>query len=227
MKFLESVNNDLKESVAAAALDYVITNHLLKNYYAKRELGITDENLTAETKSKLQELTGNLQYMDIFSQRVYHLVLAHQKMTMHNMAQVLTESIFHLHVFQALTIELDLIRSISAIKSSLADLKDHFIAVGKIDWMDDDIFNNMHIIKEKLQTTIAALRLAGGETKHLPLPTLNEEQITILSSLYSMESERVVLNWFLNSMPDGTWEQLMQHYEAEINKVEDDNMELF
>ena len=93
--------------------------------------------------------------------------------------------------------------------------------------MDDDIFNNMHIIKEKLQTTIAALRLAGGETKHLPLPTLTEEQISILSSLYSMESERVVLNWFLSSMPDGTWEQLMLYYEAEINKVGDDNMELF
>jgi len=143
------------------------------------------------------------------------------------MAQGLTESIYHLHVFQALTIELDLIRSIAAIKSSLADLKDHFIAIGKIDWMDDDIFNNMHIIKEKLQATIAALRLAGGETKHLPLPTLTEEQISILNSLYSMESERVVLNWFLSSMPDGTWEQLMQYYEAEINKVGDDNMELF
>ena len=227
MKFLESVNDDLKESVAAAALDYVITNHLLKNYYAKREQEIALANISSSIKIKLQELTSYLQYMDIFSQRVYHLVLAHQKMAKQNLAQALTESVFHLHVFQALTIELDLFRSISAIKSTLAELKEHFIEVGKIDWMDDDIFNNTHVIKEKLQKTISALQLAGGETKHLPLPTLTEEQVSILNSLYSMESERVVLNWFLNSMPAGTWEELMYYYEAEINKVGDDNTELF
>lgn len=227
MKFLERVNDDLKESVAAAALDYVITNHLLKNYYSRRDQEIKNEEISEYTKTKLQELTGNLQYMDIFSQRVYHLVMAHQRMAKQNMSEGLIESIFHLHVFQALTIELDLVRSISAIKSTLGDLKEHFIAVGKIDWMDDDIFNNTHVIKEKLQKTIAALRAAGGETKHLPLPTLTEEQISLLTSLYSMESERVVLNWFLNSMPAGTWEELMEHYEAEINKVEEDTIELF
>lgn len=226
MKFLESVNDDLKESVAAAALDYVITNHLLKNYYAKRdENKITD--IPDYAKLKLQELTSNLQYMDIFSQRVYHLVLTHQTMVKDNMSQAITESVYHLHVFQALTIELDLVRSIAAIKTSLSELKEHFIAVGQIDWMDDDIFNNTHVIKEKLHKTITALRVAGGETQHLPLPTLTEGQIEILTSFYSMESERVVLNWFLNSMPHGTWEDLMQYYESEINKVEEDSFELF
>jgi hypothetical protein len=227
MQFLENVNEDLKKSVAIAAQDFVIVNYLLKNYYSSKGKEIAQLDISADTHTKIQELTSALQYMDVFSQRVYHLIITHERMANQNLAQGLLESFYHLHVFQALTIELDLLRSITIVKTLLGELRGHFVEIGKIDWMDEDLFENTHQIKEKLQTTSAALRVAGGETQHLPLPTLTEDQTRILNSLYSMESERVVLSWFLNSMPAGTMDELMHHYEMTISKLDDDNTELF
>ena len=74
---------------------------------------------------------------------------------------------------------------------------------------------------------IGELLRAGGETRQLPIPTLTPQQVTVLHSLYTMEEERLVLRWFLDSMPGGNWDDLLSHYVAEITKCKEDAIELF
>jgi len=224
MQFLENVNTELKKMVQLAETDFVAVNTLLKTYYSNRAIVATDSKAIADAETKMEAMMGGLQYMDVFSQRVSHLVSTHNQMLSNDLAQNFADSFFHLHVFQSMTIELDLLQSISSIKSLLVDIIDH---VDSLKNTSDPFFGNTPLIKQTLQRTIDTLLQAGGETAHLPIPSLAATQVAILNSLYTMESERIVLNWFLNSMPTGTWENLLEYYELEIHQTAADNTELF
>jgi hypothetical protein len=218
MHFLANVNQCLQEMVGAAAKDYVMVSELLKRGYNSRTSIGTDE--------KVETLIADLQYMDIFCQRVEHLIETHNKMINEDLAENFSESFYHLQVCQAMTIEMDWLRSIANIKNTLQEIKAEFI-VKQTQWLDGDLFGNTVFIKAILRKTIDELLQAGGEAKHLPIPTLTPDQVRVLQSLYTMESERLVLNWFLNYMPGGTWEDLLKYYEVEISHVGADNTELF
>jgi len=172
-------------------------------------------------------MMSHLQYMDIFSQRVDHLIRTHERMMASPGAGNFEESIFNLHVFQSMTIEQDLLTSISSIKEILSDLQNYLNDDGKAALSVDGYFCRTSGIRRVLQNTITQLEQSGGDKGRLPLPPLNENQIEILNSLYTMESERVVLRWFLNAMPRGTWEDLLHCYENMISQVANDSPELF
>lgn len=224
--FLESVNRNLKHVVEIAAVDFVAVNTMLKEYYTRAK---SDSSLPAYSNvaSRMEAMMGDLQYMDVFNQRVEHLILTHERMMTTSMAKDFEESFFHLHVFQSMTIELDLIRSINSIKDILFEIKDYLGHHGQDERFIEKCFAQTEVITNILQGTVSALTQAGGEIRHLSIPVLTEEQIKILSSLYTMESERLVLSWFLNHMPNGTWEQLLQYYENAIDQVTEENTELF
>ncbi len=225
--FLESVNKNLKEIVQIAAIDFAAVNELLKSYYVQFK---SEYSSMAQGKSdvevKLEAMMGGLQYMDVFNQRVTHLINTHETMVSSAMATNFEESFFHLHVFQSLTIELDLLRAISSIKDILIEVKETFEDDSSRESVER-YFVQTEVIKNILQSTIKALSLAGGERRFLPIPVLTNDQVQLLNTLYTMESERVVLTWFLNSMPTGSWEDLLQYYENAINQVEEQNTELF
>jgi len=224
-QFLEKVNSDLQKVLSIASPDFGEVNYMLKVYYDQR---ITcDPTLSAFPGEdvKIDLIVKNLQYMDILTQRVEHLVSIHNRLGDNDPA--FKESFFHLHVFQSMTIELDLLRSIGIVNASIDDLKEHFTEVGKILSLSWKYFNNTSKIKLILNTTIAALAEAGGEIKHLPIPALSTSQIQMLNLVYTMESERVVLNWFLKAMPTGTWEDLFHYYESAIHQLETEKTELF
>jgi hypothetical protein len=226
--FLEKVNVDLREVIDATTVDFMIVNSLLKKYYVNRQRSeMTNATHYSWEENKIDLMVANLQYMDIFRQRVEHLIAVHQELTGIDTGPGFIESFFHLHVFQSLTIELDLFQSVAAINSILCELKPHFAEVGKIEWKPETFFTNTSKIKETLAHTIFQLGVAGGDTEYLPIPALTIDQVERLNSLYTMESERLVLAWFLDSMPDGTWSDLSQQYQLAINQVDVENMELF
>jgi len=215
MQFIERVNKNLNQAVSIAEKDYTAINAVLKSCYENKE-----QRALAEVESTLKTLIVSLQYMDIFKQRVEHLVSTHNQLIPDGLNSDFKKSLIHLHVFQALTIELDLLQSISTIQSMLTEIKNQFIEAQQAPCeINEALFCNTSIIKETLHKTVVELLQAGGETKNLPIPALTADQIHVLNSLYTMESERIVLTWFLDSMPSGTWEELMQRYQEVINEV--------
>ena len=219
--FLESVNHDLKSVVQMAEVDFVAVNDFLVRF-CKKSQGVHTTMAT-----KIEAMMCGLQYMDVLKQRMDHLILTHQKMLTTPLAINFEGSFFHLHVFQSLTVELDLLRSIKSIKSLLCDLNDWAHGNGVQTLSNEEYFSRTSRIKNILRKTMNALILEGGDTRHLPIPALTPEQIGLLNSLYTMESERVVLEWFLKSMPSGTWEELLEFYEDGFNQINSNTIELF
>lgn len=219
--FIEEINEKLKNAISLASQDYTVANGLFKKCYAvsKKQILVGGDT---DIDSKIETVLAGLQYMDVFTQRVEHLIATHQYMNSTDLAVNFEESFFHLHVFQAMTIELDLIKSTAIVKTLLHELAEQ---LGES--YDQSLFIHTASLKEVLQQTITVLLNKGGERNRLPIPSLTAEQIRVLNSLYTMESERVVLGWFLKSMPGGTWEELIHHYEYEIDHVSDDNTDLF
>lgn len=223
--FLDTINHNLNSAVRLAEADYRTVNEALKKYYNYKSGPKAEVN--AEVDMKIEAMMGGLQYMDVFTQRVDHLVTTHQRMAVNDLDQEFKESFFQLHIFQSLTIELDLIRSITMVKSLLSDVKEYLVVSGSPEHELEGVFPNLKVIKEILMSAIVSLKEAGGETHDLSIPPLTKDQVMILSSLYTMESERMVLSWFLNSMPDGTWNDLMTCYEEEFTNIKEENTELF
>jgi hypothetical protein len=228
MQFLENLNSQLTQVIELAETDFVTVNKLFKICFEKnKNFSFANPALSSALEVKMEAVMAGLQYMDVFSQRVQHLILTHDRMLESNFAGDFRDSFFHLHVFQSMTIELDLLRSIATIKTLLIELRESFEGFYEFMEVENTQFQNAPIIKEILRRTIKSLLLMAGETHDLPLPALTKEQVATLNSLYTMETERTVLNWFLNSMPNGTWEDLMQFYEMQINLSEKNSIELF
>jgi len=217
--FLDQVNKNLKEMVAIAETDFVEVNTVLRRMYGFNP-DEQNKNRNADVQLKLETIMAGLQYMDVLSQRIDHLVLTHQQMIT---PTGLKKWFFHLHIFQFMTIELDLLRSIELIERSLEELKSESSGQQK----NKPPFVNTRRVKEVIGKTIEALSHAGGDIRHLPIPPLTEDQIRALSSLYTMDKERTVLMWFQNSMPVGTWNDLLLHYESKNSVTEAENIELF
>lgn len=225
---LQGVNGNLRDVVAMAEVDFISMNLILKECYAVVNLRPEEMHQEQEVlDEKIKVMMSGLQYMDIFNQRVDHLIQTHEQMEKTAMAKNFEESFFHLHVFQSMTIELDLLRSISSINAILCDVKNALSVLGTESILMKENFVNTDSIKNILHQTVNALAEAGGETRYLPIPVLTEDQIHLLNSLYTMDSERVVLTWFLNSMPSGTWEDLLSYYESSIKEIEKEDTELF
>jgi hypothetical protein len=227
MQFLENLNSQLRQVITIAENDFVAVNKLFRKCYVKNKKGSVNDSASSAMEDKMEIIMAGLQYMDVFSQRVQHLIQTHDGMQYSNLAGDFKESFFHLHVFQSMTIELDLLRSISTIKTLLIELRESFDGFSDLNGFENTLFANTAAIKDILRGTIAALLVTAGETRNLPLPALTKTQIETLNSFYTMETERTVLNWFLNSMPNGNWEDLMDFYETQINHTANNNIELF
>ena len=224
--FLEQVNEDLMTVIAMATSDFKTVKIMLKSYFDNAI--IRQQQQDPAIRRRIDAMIIDLQYMDIFCQRVEHLVWAHQQVISDRSALSIKESIFHLHVFQSMTIETDLLRAVASIHTTLMDLKEHFTNAGGVAWTQGTFFSNTARIKDVLGHTVAVLAAAAGDIRHLPIPPFSERQRQMLNSLYTMESERLVLAWFIDTIPVSRWEDLYTHYETTFRRLNtDDNTEIF
>jgi len=224
--FLEQVNEELIAVIAMATSDFKTVKVMLKTYFDNAST--RQQQQDPAIRRQIDAMIIDLQYMDIFCQRVEHLVWAHQQIISDRSALTIKESIFHLHVFQSMTIEMDLLRAVASIHDTLMALKEHFIQAGGVTWAQGTFFNNTAQIKDVLSRTVSVLAGAAGDIRHLPVPPFSERQQQMLNSLYTMESERLVLAWFIDTIPVSRWEDLYTHYETTFRQLDTgDNTEIF
>jgi hypothetical protein len=218
---LEDINLELTHALELAAIDYSMANVILKNHFLDKSNGSSIRS----DEWKVETLLSSLQYMDVFTQRVNHLIAIHGRISSRQgLPGDLKNPFYHLLAFHTLTITTDLIKSIVAIRGALGDLKDSNVV--RLAW-PGEIFANALRVRELLQSLTTVFLNAAGTSRRLPNPPLSEEQITFLNSIYTTESERLVLKWFLQSMPGGTWQELIPWYVHESDKPEENSIELF
>lgn len=215
-EILEDINKELLEAIDITAVDFIKVNDMLKSYYHSSTAENNSVHLAIE--AKIQFIVTNLQHHDIFRQRVEHLVLVHQKLMTDEWQLDFVEPVFHLHVFQAMTIELDLLKAISSVSDTLREVNTEYPQMREHCCIEK-CFAHTNRIKEIIKRTVWVLQTAGGNLKHLPISPVRVNQLTRIYSLYTMESERVVLDWFINSIPSGSPEELLLHYHQEIERL--------
>jgi hypothetical protein len=220
---LEDINHELTHALELAAIDYSMANVILKNHFFDRSADSSNTPIRGD-EWKVQTLLSSLQYMDIFTQRVNHLIAIHGRISKQGLPGDLKNPFYHLLAFHTLTITTDLVKSIAAIRGALGDLKDSNVV--RLAW-PGEIFANAMRVRELLQSLTTVFLNAAGTSRRLPNPPLSDEQITFLNSIYTTESERLVLKWFLQSMPGGTWQDLIPWYVHESDKPEENSIELF
>jgi len=223
-EMMENINMDLQEAIEITALDFKEVNDTIKDYYNSLDSQARHVRHTV-IEDYLQSMVINLQHHDIFRQRVEHVVLVHQKLTTDEWLVNFVEFVFHLHIFQAMTIELDLLKVISSVADTLNQV--HKVSPESRSFRHlENCFPQTTRIKEIIKKTVSVLHAAGGNIKQLPVSPLTVNQLTQIYSLYTMASERVVLDWFIHSIPSGSWEELLLHYQEELNNLDTDT-ELF
>jgi hypothetical protein len=205
---LQEINTALERMVELASTDYSAANEILKSHYfgeAKPRRATPWRNNAWE----IETLLSGLQYMDVFTQRVNHLMAIHARISNDALPTDLRNPFYHLLAFHTLTITTDLIKSIASVRTALHELRDSEAV--KLKW-PREIFDNAIHAKCVLQRITSLFLASAGTSGKLSSPPLREDQILFLNSIYTTESERLVLKWFLQSMPGGTWHELMPWY---------------
>jgi len=214
-EFLSNINNKLKQLVDEATVDFISVNSVLKKYYD-----------AGGGAGGMEPVVYNLQYMDIFRQRVEHIIAAHE-LVMKNAGPVPHESLFHLHCFQLQTAQMDLLAAVELIANTFSDLKEFLTTEAKVEWPAGGFFSHIVSIKDGLTNVASSLAREGGETAVLSTPPFLNDSISVLQSLYTMERERIVLTWFVQAMPASTWKHLEVHYKEATTETVEENTELF
>jgi hypothetical protein len=218
----EEINTELGRAVKLAYTDYSMANIIIKNWYLGKTQHVAYKR-SVEDKSQVQ-LVSSLQYMDVFTQRVTHLMAINARVVTDNLPGDVKKPFYHLLAFHTLTITADLVKSIASVRTALEELKDNNEV--RLAW-PGEIFENAIHVKGLLQRITTIFLKIAGTTRRLSNPPLTEDQIVFLNSIYTTESERLVLKWFLQSMPGGTWQELIPWYDNESDKTENDTIEFF
>jgi hypothetical protein len=177
--------------------------------------------ITARTGKLSPSVTQNLQIFDIITQRLQHLLETHEKVMALYVDDIFKESFLHLQYFQFSIIAFDLFEVIEFVDQSLqaftqqCDPNQSNYIPGKHGKLD--------ALSEKIKQSLSA---NAGHVRFVKIPALTNRQIAICRQLYTMERERVVLDWYISNSSKG-FSDLLKVYQSWLSNYNDPSIELF
>ncbi len=200
---------DLREFIGLSSVEF---GKILKIYEAEA------------VKGKLRpSITEKLQYFDIITQRLQHLVDAHEKMVTLYIDDIFKDSFLHLQYFQFSIIVFDLFEVLSFVHMNIADLKNRDGVTSTKHGLGYEGIERLGVACEKIRS---ALKTNAGSVRFVGLPALTSRQITICRQLYTMERERVVLDWYIDNS-NGELSGLLNVYHAWLRDYKNPSIEFF
>jgi hypothetical protein len=180
---------------------------------------ITGFGMQARAEKLSSSIIEKLQIFDIITQRLQHLVDTHEKVVCLCNDDVFKASFLRLQDFQFSIIAFDLFGVLSFIDSGLRGVEE------PRDASTLRSTNATHLagLFKKIKNALNQNTRDSGFVKSIPLTT---PQIAICTNLYTMESERVVLDWCLKN-PSGEFRELLKVYESWLINYNDSSIELF
>jgi hypothetical protein len=218
-----NILKDLKLVHVMVEADFMTANAFLKKYFLNATA--FDGNIPDEVASRVGKIITALQHMDVVIQRLANLIAIHQEIITEGAD--LKRPFYHLHFFQVLTMELNFVKAVITIKGLIDELKIYMVSALLIQLPEKNLFMHASCIKQTLENMLKVFTSEGGDIELLPALPFTIEQIQTLQYIYTTESERFVLNWFLNSVPMGTAFELLLCYESQMVKVEGNEIEFF
>jgi hypothetical protein len=221
MKSYQAILNFLKTILLVARADFSEANRKIDSFYAK----CREENASKLIISSVETIIAQLQCLDIFTQRIQHIIEAQETVTNLYLDDLFKNSFLHLQYFQLQMIENDLRKSISVIEVNALTI-DRLVGTTTTQGFTS-VFSHYTEIKRLLLNVKIRLRKESYEMTWLQMPPLTNGQIRFFMKLYTMESERIVLNWFIKNMPSGTARQLQENYTRQLGQLQVESTEIF
>jgi hypothetical protein len=164
------------------------------------------------------ELVKHLQFLDILSQRIEHLIKAHENIMTLYVDELFKRSFLHLQYYQFEVVAYDLLHSVSEIQSYVrTNLPDGELIV---------FFECTPTLLEQIEIIRQLIKEEAGLTRFVGMRPLTTRQIAVCSQLYTMASERIVMDWFLATKTNKDTAELLVYYQQQI-KNNDNITELF
>jgi hypothetical protein len=170
----------------------------------------------ARTEQLSTPVTESLQMFDIITQGLQHLIETHEKVMTLYVDDIFKESFLHLQYFQFSIIAFDLFKVMSFVDLNLSDGPDHTI-------LPSASINTLAALTEKIKQS---LKTNGGDLQLIGLPLLTSRQVAICEQLYTMESERIVLDWYVRNS-GGEFSDLLKVYQSWLADNNGQTIELF
>jgi hypothetical protein len=175
----------------------------------------------SDNENLAQQLISQLQYVDIITQRVQHLIDTHEKVMTLYIDDLFKESFLHLQYFQFSIVAFELFEAMQVTKFVLPDMNQKFL--------ESETYNSLSAkrdclasLSEKIKRSI---KTNAGDVQLINIPALTARQINICKHLYTMESERLVLDWYINN-PTGDFSDLIKFYQSWL-RDHNSSIELF
>jgi hypothetical protein len=170
----------------------------------------------------LKWVARDLQFQDIISQRLQHLVEGFEKVEDHFVDAGFEVSFLALQAFQLMAIGHDLEKIVLNIRRITARVTTPTFN-GPADAYSR-LFPKFDYIKHLFDVSE---RIPGAGPLTLGTSLLSANQAKACMSVYTMQSERIVLDCFLRNMLSGDRSELLRCYDRELNKIRDESVELF
>jgi hypothetical protein len=178
--------------------------------------------VTNEESATLASLTTALQSQDILSQRIQHLIDGFKCSEAYFEDKKFKNSFLDLQYFQLVTIAWDLDKAISELKKLAAgSTSKHGKHVeGSTVFPRYAEIVGLFRVLNRTSVACVAHRILSG------VNPFNSNQAAECIGLYTMQCERLVLQWFQSNMPFGKRNDLLRVYAQNMND-ENESVELF
>lgn len=168
-----------------------------------------------------QQLISKLQYADIITQRIQHLIDTHEKMMTLYIDDLFKESFLHLQYFQFSIVAFELFEVLPLNKFFEAEMSREFFGCETYDSLSAKS-EILTALSEKIKYSI---KTSAGDIQLIRIPPLTTRQISICKQLYTMAGERIVLDWYIGN-PKGEASDLISFYQSWVHD-NNSSIELF
>jgi hypothetical protein len=173
-------------------------------------------------QASLESIVKALQSEDIINQRIQHLIDGVNRSKVFFNDSKFKHSFLALQYFHLVTVRQDLWKTITSVRILMEAISLNHHGLNESVTRSVRFTEIEHLFKITKRTSFrsVAQRIVSG-TK-----PLNSTQAGECLELYTMQSERIVLQWFLSNMPFGKDKDLLRVYEEQMNNG-NDSIEFF
>lgn len=230
-KRIEDIASMVRDILDIAQVDFIMVGSIFKKYNQ-----FTEPSMSVQDNTRVSMSVKDLQYMDIFSQKLEHItrlnraILEANKNDKNHGSHTADHAtfIFKLNHFQAAIASDEFLMNVEALIQNLRDLHDHIISVTQLDFHESAYFRRLHEIQEKLEHVKHTLFEIQTERYHeAPISVSHiESEMKKIFNVYTMTNERFILLWLLKN-PEATVDELLKQCKEDGYEQVDEEIELF
>jgi hypothetical protein len=172
-----------------------------------------DKNKTEKRNRIVWRLTERLHFIDRFQEFIGDAMQV-QDILIASHNQECQDAVLLLNAFQLTYIEREYLNIVNEIKADLEGLRKLNINAH----VEEQVLKRTLQVNRLIKLTARELFFQVGSRETLKFPPLSAEIVKQLDSIYTMNSENLVLDWFMQNMPSGSPEEFHEHMRTRVTE---------